>query len=315
MNDQLKEIQKTQHDLELKGGRHLGTLMWWNLNGNRISHADLEALAQRYGMPAEYLPSEIKPNSAFKRAVRHATTKLDKEHMLRTINDDKRECSVGLVREKRNATQKDLKYVVESRITFSKDTSKIDHDQDNPIIQEIYGLYQIHLDHATEDVRTMMTNFLKASGVAIRPSGGVYFVPSKFQAVLESLCNVVEKAGQNETFQLKVVESPEAKQTIAKVAKAGLEEELRQIQEQLEKFAFDKAREGTLEKKLEGFEELRAKAKMFADVLEFKVDEINNKIDRAKAIIHGHILPDEKPPVVEELHDALPVAATSDTGF
>ena len=295
--------------------KQLGTLMWWSLEGNRISHDDLTITAIEKGLPKRYLPSEIKPHSAFKRAVRHSNTKLPNGHLIRTINDDRDEFVVGVVKENRDTAGKNLSYKVLSRVTFTKATGHTSNDEDHSVVNEIYALYKQHLDHHTDDIRTMMTNFLKESGVSIRPSGGVYFIPAVYQSVLDSLCEVVKSvSSSNRTYQLRVFDTPESKQTLATVTQGSLEEEIRQIQDQLDKFVFEKAKETTLAKKLEGFEELRARAAMFASVLNFKTDEINQRIDKIKAVVQGHIVPKEPK---EEKEDALPTpkAYNSEAGF
>jgi hypothetical protein len=299
MTDTFNKLKRTQEKLADKG-EHLGTLMWWSLEGNRISHDDLKALASKNNLPSNYLPNEVKPHSAFKRAIRHTTTKLDKDLMLRTINDDKNEIVVGVVHERKDTTAKELRYNTRAKVTFKKANGTIHSDQDHPAVDDVKALYRQHLDHDTDDIRTMMTNFLKKAGVSLRQAGGVYFVPASFQPILDALCGTVEKTGSNQTYQLRVFDTKESKATLAKVTQAGFEAEINQIQEALEKFEFDKARESTLEKKLAGFEELRAKAEMFASVLNFKADKINSKIDRIKAIVRGHIVPDEEPEFVED---------------
>ncbi|MBI2375120.1 MAG: hypothetical protein HYV07_14075 [Deltaproteobacteria bacterium] len=55
-----EKIKATQDRHSHAGGRTLGSLLWWHLNGNRISHADLEALASRHGLDKKYVPNDLK---------------------------------------------------------------------------------------------------------------------------------------------------------------------------------------------------------------------------------------------------------------
>jgi hypothetical protein len=84
------------------------------------------------------------------------------------------------------------------------------------------------LDHDTDDIRRMMANFLGTAGVGLRQSGGVYFVPAKYQTVLDALCDVVGAVGQNQTYQLRVIDTPESRRTLVDVTQKGLAPEIRQ---------------------------------------------------------------------------------------
>ena len=115
-------IQDAQKDLA-QGAKPLGSLLWWSLNGNRIERDQLEALAARHGLDTKYLPSELKPAQAFRRAWRHALARLPKGMMLRPIAESTGEIVIGVVSERPNEAARDLDYDVVSRIAFNKNTN------------------------------------------------------------------------------------------------------------------------------------------------------------------------------------------------
>ena len=129
-----------QTNLAHQGGQRLGSLLWWALNGNRIGHDALEALAQRHNLPDKYLPRPVKPPSAFRRAWRHASTNLDGGLMLRQIADTADSIVIGIVKESPDQQALDLDYNVQA--------------------------------HTTADIHTMITNFIHEAGVskASRPT-------------------------------------------------------------------------------------------------------------------------------------------------
>ena len=135
----------------------------------------------------------------------------------------------------------------------------------------------------------MLTTFLREAGVSLRESGGVYFVPATHQATLDALCAVVEAAGNNQTFLLPIVDSVEGKKTLRKVAKRSLDDEIRQLHEELQRFDREKVRESTLQRKLDGFDELRSRVNLFARVLSFKADSLNNKISGIQSALRGEL--------------------------
>ena len=116
----ISRLQDAQRQLANAGGKQLGSLLWWSLNGNRITHDQLEALAARHNLDDKYLPKEIKPTQAFRRGCRHAGTKLPKGMMLRPIADTSDELIVGLVQERVNETTRDLDYDLITRIEFDR---------------------------------------------------------------------------------------------------------------------------------------------------------------------------------------------------
>ncbi len=316
------KVHDAQSKLAKAGGNQLGSLLWWSLNGNRIEHDKLADLAGRHGLDAKYLPSEIKPTQAFRRAWRHASTKLPKGLMLRPIAESSDLVTVGLVRERANEAARDLEYDLLTRVTFDKVANRISYEAENQVTADIQRLYLHHMAHTTEDIRSILTAFLSEAGVSLRDSGGVNFIPASHQATLDALCSVVEAAGRNTTFLLPIVDTPEGKKTLRSVAKRTLDDEIQQLQQELGKFNPEKVRQSTLERKLEGFEDLRARVSLFSRVLSFKADSLTKKISGIQATLRQQLdaepvspgipQPDIAPPQVD-IGNAEPFAA--DVGF
>jgi hypothetical protein len=198
----LDQLQAVQARHERAGGHRLGTLLWWSLSNNRIAHDALAELADRHGLPQEFVPSPVKPSGAFRRACRHTASGLIQGLLLRRIAESKDELVMGVVHEESDSSTRDLAYEVVSRVTFDKAGGSISVDREHSVAGQIRRLYQLHLDHSTEDVRGMLTSFLAEAGIALRESGGVYFVPHRFEGTLDALCKVVEDAGGNTCFRL-----------------------------------------------------------------------------------------------------------------
>lgn len=283
-------LRRAQESLRLApGAQDLGHLLWWQLNGSRINHDELVAAAERHSLAPKVLPAEVKPVQAFRRAWRHATSKLEDGLMLRPIAETEDEVVVGLVREKPNEVRRDLDYDVVARIAFDKVSSKISADAEHSLIEQIRDLYRHHLAHTTEDIRSMMTSFLGEAGVSLRDSGGVYFVPAAHTGQLEALCRVVEEVGHNRTFRLPIVDTPATRNTLREVAERSLDDEVRELEEELAGFDFKKVRDSTLERRLEAFEYLRNRASLFAGVLTFKADGLAQRVSAMQAQVRHHL--------------------------
>jgi hypothetical protein len=316
-----ESIRRAQESLRFApGAQELGHLLWWTLNGTRIQHNELTAAAERHGLAVKLLPTEIKPVQAFRRAWRHATSKLSEGLMLRPIAETEHEIVVGLVREKPNEARRDLDYDVIARIAFDRSRVKISADVEHGVVEQIRYLYRHHLAHTTEDIRTMMTSFLSEAGVSLRDSGGVYFVPAAHSGQLEALCRVVEEVGHNRTFRLPIIDTLATRTTLREVTERSLDHEVRELEEELAGFDFEKVRDSTLERRLEMFEQLRNRAALFAGLLSFKADGLNQRIAAMSVQLRRHLAIEDvaetpAPPAITEQMDGAITPFASDVGF
>lgn len=285
----IEELQAVQARHEQAGGRRLGSLLWWSLANNRISHPELESMFEQQGLAHDYLPKAVKPAGAFRRAWRHAASGLASGLMLRRISESADELVVGLVEEHPDATNKDLDYRVLARISFDKAEGRIEADAEHGVVEEMRWLYRRHLDHSTDDIRSMLTAFLGDAGISLRESGGVYFVPARFSTTLDALCAVVEAAGGNTTFRLPVLDTADGRSTLRDVANRSLDDELRALEQELAGFDPDSVRASTLERRVEAFDALRSRVRMFSGVLQFKADGMLDRIANLQAGLRGQL--------------------------
>ena len=269
------KIKEAQSNIK---GQQLGSLTWWSLSNNRMEYSKLEGLAEKYDLNKKYLPAQIRPAGAFRRAWRHSCSKLAEGMMLRQITDSDTEIVIGLVKEKPDEKAHDLDYMVEARIIFDKKSHMITSDYENGTSSMIRELYSYHQDLTTSDIRNMMISFLKESSIRIRESGGVYFVSQQYQKTLEALSNVVQSAGDNVVYTLPIFDTKSSKQTLRNIAKATLDDELRLLAADIGNFDKEKMRQSTIDRKLEAFENIRNRAKMFSRILSFKAKSFDEKI-------------------------------------
>jgi hypothetical protein len=272
----LKKVQENA----LARGEHLGTLCWWALNGATISHETLVDKARIASLDERYLPKAIKPVAAFRRAWRHAARCCPRGMMLREIGETPERIVVGLVREDADVERAQLDYDVVGRITFEKATDVLTVHAPNEVTSEVQRLYAHHHDHGSEDIRGMLTGLMREAGVSIREAGGVYFVPPSFASTLAAMVQVVEGIGHNRVFTLPIADVGDAKATLADVARQTLDDEIRALEAELEAFAESGAdtRDSTLARRLQRFDELRARVALFSGCLSFKAEALVAKI-------------------------------------
>lgn len=291
----------------------LGHQLWWDLCGNRISHASLEAHAQAQGLPLEYLPSEVQPSGAFRRAWRAIANRVGEGLLLREIGETKEAILVALARESVSEQAKSWAGDQLATIVFDKKSHAITIEID-PIHghaipadfeRNLRKVVAYHSEHTTQDVRAMITRFASKRGIMLKAGGGIYFVPQAHTAQLEALCRVVAACSAgNATYTLPVADSAQARATMSAVAQDGLAEEIRQLEAEIASFDLTKARESTLAGKIDAFDSMRARVSMFASVLNLKAGDLTTRLDSLRARI-SHVLAGGDP----ETAPAVEVAA------
>jgi hypothetical protein len=272
------------------GGDFIGSLVWWSLNGNRVTHTHLKELAEQHNLPENYLPAEVKPASAFRRAWRNAAKRLPQGLLLRQIDDTPTGIHIGLVKEQADAVQQELQYEQLASIAFSKELHTIQASEEHAVAEDIRALYTHHLELTTRDIRTMLSNFVNEAGVSLRESGGVYFIAAPHQETINAMASVLEAIGHNHLHQLPLFDSTLAQNVLNDVTVSTLDDEIQRLQDELETFfSDDKTRKSTLEKRLDAFDVLRARVGTFAGVLSFKSDELLDRVSEMEADLRQHL--------------------------
>jgi hypothetical protein len=307
MNDTLTEIRR---GIGAAPGGNLGAMLWWELSGNRITHTDLIAKAQALGVLAKYLPRENKPASAFRKAWRVCAPKRPAGQLLRLIDDNQDEIIIGLVREKADKAAKGLDYDLLERIIYSKKHETIRGETliggAGSALEDVQGQWRLELDHGTDDVRTIPTRFLGEAGIALRTTGGIYFVPEAYRTQMEAVCALLEDVGANRTYVVDVPDSARSRTTIAACTVPGLEEEIRQLEASLAKFDPESIRATTLEDKVQEFDGMRARVQLFAGVLNFKAEGLTAKLDELQVAFAKAMAGDSTVPKAEKAKPVKP---------
>ena len=128
-----------------------------------------------------------------------------------------------------------------------------------------------------------------AQGTPLRPSGGVYFVPQQHHDLVTKMRTIVADlqpdAGYVSAFG--VVDTAQARADMGRHAHEGLLEELHALAEDLAqlKDAGEAVRARTLQRRLALYDQLRAKASMYTDLLTYNLDDVHTGINRLAATV------------------------------
>jgi len=186
----------------VKGGNTdniLGNLVWFSVSDLEILRDDLMKLANQAGLPEKFIPAQIRPADAFRRAtsevggVLNASEDCTEVLMVREVLSDEVKIVRHLVKEIRDKKNVCLSYqqvgVIEFDRRFECVNSVAIAEEARPAIKKAEALYGRYRDYfVAEHLRRMMKNTLGAcQAVGVRPSGGVFFTPKSYEATIKAL--------------------------------------------------------------------------------------------------------------------------------
>ena len=270
-----------------KGPDHLGDLVWWSLAEARVDRVTLEVIWNEAGLPPELLPEPPSPERSFKAAIKEAQVG-QQGRLIRLAVESPDEIVFGVVREERHGDGT-LDYHQEARVTLDRNRDQLSSDAPgNDLVAEVMRRFEIlKTTHVADDVRRAIVRTLDTlAAVMLRPSGGVYWAPSPFAAQVRRLQVAVQRIGTSTMSVLPVHRSAEAVQTLGEVARASIEDELAALRIEIDGFvALPPERATTLVRRLEVFDALRGRARLYRDVLSVEVSTLDQQLNQLTATV------------------------------
>ncbi|WP_374724201.1 DUF6744 family protein [Calidifontibacillus erzurumensis] len=208
-----------------KSGGTIGYLCWYSVSEDLYEREHLRRLFIQYGLNEEFLPKPIRAADAFRRATKHVETRnvdagngvLD-NYLVRNVVSNKDIIQRNIVKESRDLNGRKLGYSPDEAIlifnrqdeTFRVAKRTIGSLSED-LADEAKRLYEIFLlHHNAQAVRSCVLTILKTlSPTPVRPSGGVYFVPIKYEDKLRSLCGFLSALDKGEGFMVPLDDTKE----------------------------------------------------------------------------------------------------------
>jgi hypothetical protein len=263
------------------GGEHLGDLVFWSLNDARVDRATLESLWASTGLDPGLLPEAPSIEKALKAAVRE-TQVGNPDRLLRLAKETEDEIVFVVVHEERPGDGS-LQYSTEARLHLDRKRGLLHSDRfEHELVGAVRGRFETYrTTHLPDDVRRTIVKTLRSfAAVTLREGGGVYWVHAGFAEKLRHLQRTTEQIGSSRMFLLPLHRSAEAEQTLGELAKGSIEEELESLRTELAQFtAAPPERASTLIRRFDTFEALRAKARLYRDVLNVQVQDLDRQLD------------------------------------
>ena len=288
----MSALSLVKNALAGKGTDHLGDLVWWSLADARIDRASLTSIWSDAGLPSELLPEEPNAERAFKSAIREAQVG-QPGRLLRLAVDTEVEVVFGVVREDRH-TNGTLDYHQEARVSLDRHREQLTSDAPgHDLVADVTRRFAIlKTTHVADDVRRTLVRTLETfAAVTLRPSGGIYWAPAPYATQLRQLQTAIQRIGQSTVSVLPVHRSAEAEATLAKVARGSIEDELAMLAAEIEGFVTaPPERASTLQRRLEAFEILRDRAKLYRSVLSIQVTDLEQQLGRMTASVESMLI-------------------------
>jgi hypothetical protein len=178
--------------------------------------------------------------------------------------------------------------------------SNADEDEQAPlepglatITAEIRQLFHYYREHdQARDISSLLKQLVSGlDSFSLRRLGGVYFVPEQHRAALDSLRKLVEDLpavpGQiSDTFMLKlpILDGAGARKQLAQAAYRDFIQELAALQSDLDRLAEEAAhhqvRPETIAHRLTTYRELKAKAEVYAELLDMQQGRILSVVEQ-----------------------------------
>ncbi|MGB9812456.1 MAG: DUF6744 family protein [Thermovenabulum sp.] len=220
----------------------LGYLCWFTIHEVKYKVDHIKSIMQDVGIPESYHPKAINDVDAFKRA----TSSLEKEKLptndpniyenilIRDVSNNKNAVVRKVVKETVDANNRRLAYKETADIILDKKTGRIEmislgNESFDINIEKVYKEYKENYDgsHIRRIVRDILWSM---NPIAVRPSGGVYFVPKMHKEMLEKLENFVEKINC-EFFTIPLMDQAKSRDMLYEKYNEQIDQSIKEIKE------------------------------------------------------------------------------------
>ncbi|MDT3417092.1 hypothetical protein QO009_002987 [Brevibacillus aydinogluensis] len=232
----LKNIAVVQDEND---GGLLGYLTWYSISESLFSRETLKDGLKNAGLGEEWMPKEIRLPDAFRRATKAIECKRysDQEgihynFLIREVAYDDTMIQRNIVCETVDKNGRRLSYDPSAAIlVLNKETGEIDVTSFNNIAEElaqdaVAHFHQFRDNYNSQAVRQLVYSVIKStSATPVRPSGGIYFVPIRYESRLKSLCDFLNGLKDAKGIRVPVINTQEGKDMI----REGLKDHLQSV--------------------------------------------------------------------------------------
>lgn len=226
LKTELKGFQTEVTATKTEAGRNLGRLFWYTIpEAVKMRREDLEAIFDGIGIPKEFLPPRIREVDAFRRATSEVEVKgapTDEQGifynlLVREVTAKKDRVIRRLVEELVDGKSLRLHYREVAEFALSRENGAMttftlsaarNSSMVYDLLEKVGRLYEEYREnYVSRHLRELLFEMLSRSHpTAVRPSGGVYFVPEEESQWLAKVGEFLKAIGA-EFFSVPLVET------------------------------------------------------------------------------------------------------------
>lgn len=274
--------------------RFLGQLCWYTIHDSvRVTREELEELFKESGVDMKHLPGPVRPVDVFRRAtskVERTGIPLDKERSLnlltREVKSDRDGVARQLVIEEVDSRNVRLKYNTAATLLYKRDTENVIPvmHSDDTLVKEAVEAALAHYKELLgrydgTHIRRLVAKILATMNpTAVRPSGGVLFVPEKYKDELASLQRLVQGL-RCEFYSVPLVDSRDIREMVYDKLNEQVNETLKVLAEALKSEGLTQKKVGAL---LTDAKTLLDSVREYEEVLEKDLSSLRSKVELVK---------------------------------
>jgi hypothetical protein len=280
----------------VEGGKEqdfLGYLCWYTIFELKISRTELEDKFIDAKVPLNYMPNHIAPVDAFRRA----TAKLEENrlpsqdkfvnYLVREVLCDRNSIVRQLIKETVDSKNVRLKYEKVGEIIYNRNSENLRTiDCSNGEIKDKLAkaeiLYQEFLNnYDSQFIRRMVRTILgNMNPTAVRPSGGVYFVPGKYKEELFALERLVKLLGC-EFFTMPVIDQENSRDMLYQKLREQIRCEVTKMADVLK----GNASKAEITKIIDNSKKMFEQIKEYEELLDKNLSDLKSDVEVLKAQI------------------------------
>lgn len=197
-----------------EGDNQLGYIFWYSVTSDvEVTRIELQQHFNTIGIDEAWLPNEIRPSDAFRRATKEIQRKkvptnnpnIFQNFLVREVYSDNKVVQRNIVIEEVDQSGKRLNYDPKATVmTLVKENNDFEITSDNTTAKELAmeakQRFQKYIDYySAQQLRVMVNKYLSSlAPTAVRANGGVYFVPQTYATELKKLqllCKILQSEG------------------------------------------------------------------------------------------------------------------------
>lgn len=224
----------------------IGHLTWYSVSELLISRDELRAKLSAVGLEG-FMPAPVRLPDAFRRATntkyRHILNAgVYENYLFREVASDAKSVQRNIIRETVDQKGRRLDYDGSAAVLIlDKQSENVNISATCPVAERLardavtkFDIYKTN--YGAQTIRTVLAAILKSMApTPVRPSGGVYFVPAKYQELLAAMVAFTKSLERGEGQMVPMIDTSDMRSMVTQKLLDHLQQTLRACEESAER--------------------------------------------------------------------------------